>query len=122
MLDAYPLVSNIPAAYVAMARVVGGTAAVTKVRGDGLSVSYTSTGLYLVTFGESPGKHQHNLYSLNADTPGDVKTHSVVFDVYNSSALTIAFSLYDASGNLHDLAASEWIDLQFWFSRTGLVS
>lgn len=101
-------------------RAVGGSSAITKVTGTGLTVTRTGAGAYLVTWAENPGTHLTNQYGLSATTPGDLAGHTVIFGAYNATARTLAFVLYNASFAAHDLAALEWVDLTIRFKRTGV--
>lgn len=107
-----------PAVDVHDIRAVGGSSAVTKVTGQGVAVSRTGTGAYLLTWAENPGSHLGNFYGLSATTPGDIAGHTVIFGAYDSSAYTLAFVLYNASFAAHDLAALEWVDLDIRFKGT----
>lgn len=99
-------------------RAVGGSAAVTKVTGYGLAVTRTSTGLYKLTWSENPGIFVGYTWGLSATTLVEVAGFSVVAGVYNSTAFTLAFSVYNASNAVADLAALNWIDLVVRFKRT----
>jgi hypothetical protein len=96
-------------------KAVGGSAAVTKVSGQGVAVSRTSTGLYLLTWAENPGVFLMPFAQLQATTHADLDGWSVVFGVYNSSAWTLAFSVYNDTPTITDLAALNWVNLNIVF-------
>ncbi len=118
--DAWNLRATVAEEVVHEIRVVGGAAAVTKVTGLGLAVTYVATGRYKITWAENPGTYVMPLATLEAATPGDLAGHTVIFDTYDSSTLTQEFYLYNASFAVHDLAASEWINISIKFKRSGV--
>lgn len=95
-------------------RAVGGTATIatdTDGGGSGITITRTGTGAYLLTWSDNPGLFQGWSCNLGATTPGDLAGHTVIRGVYNSSAYTMAFVLYNASEAAHDLAAAEYFDI-----------
>lgn len=101
-------------------RAVGGTAAVTKTHGPGVTVTRTGTGAYSVTFAENVGVVLSATYGLQATTPGDLAGHTVVFAPYNTTTKVLAFVVYNSSFAAHDLAALEWVSLNIQTSAQGL--
>lgn len=120
MSDSYPIKATQPEVIEHVIRAVGGTAAVTKVTGAGVAVSRTGTGLYLLTWPETPGTHIGNAYSLAATTVAAMAGHTVSFGVYNTTAFTLAFNFYNSSFAARDLAALEWIDIVCRFKATSV--
>jgi hypothetical protein len=103
-------------------RLLGTGASVpTKQLGQGITVTRTGTGVYKLTFGESQGVWRgHTGVGFEATTPADLKTHSVVFGAYNTTTRAIELTLYDASGNAHDLAALEFLNFTLRFKQTSV--
>lgn len=100
-------------------RFVGGTTAVTEVYGDGVTVTYVSTGLVDLTFAESQGTYigLAGAPAFEATTSADVKGHTCVPGVYDATTRTVRLSITNASEALHDLAALEWLSLALLFKR-----
>lgn len=98
---------------------VGGTAAVTKLAGPGVSVTYVSTGI--VELGWSlnetpPGKYIGlKSYGFRADTPANVKAYTCVTGGYTVATRKLRVNMYDASNNLVDLAALQWLTVTLQF-------
>lgn len=119
MGDAYDVKSNQPTERDFVLQFVGGTAAVTKVYGNGISIAYVSTGLVDVTWSanqEKPGTFVSlKSFGFRATTAANVKGYSAHTGDYNTSTRTVRVSLYDGSNNLVDLAAAQWVTLTFLF-------
>lgn len=99
---------------------VGGNAAVTKVLGQGCSVTYISTGIVDIDWsgnannpGEFVGLAGAPLFQ--ATTAADVKGHTCVPGVYNSTTKKLRLNITNASEALHDLAALEWLTVVAMF-------
>jgi hypothetical protein len=90
-----------------LVKFVGGSAAVTKVYGSGITVTYTSTGVVTLTWTDNPGTFIGLVGTFQATTPGNVKSYVLVPGAYSSTA-GLALNLYE-SGSLTDLAALEWL-------------
>jgi hypothetical protein len=91
---------------------VGGTNAVTKVYGAGVTVTYISAGVVDLTWAtgaDSPGTCLGiKGHCFQATTPGDVKAYVLVPGVYNTTTCTLRLSMYE-SGSVTNLAALEWL-------------
>lgn len=100
-------------------RFVGGTAAVTKVFGKGITVTYTGTGLVTLTFGDAQGEFVGlaGMPSFEATTSANVKGHTAVPGAYNAATRSVILSITNASEALHDLAALEWLTCVPMFRR-----
>jgi hypothetical protein len=102
---------------------VGGTNAVTKVYGAGVTVTYISAGIVDLTWAtgaNNPGaclgiKGQ----CFQATTPGDVKAYVLVPGVYNTTTCTLRLNMYE-SGSLTNLAALEWLGVTVAFTQADL--
>lgn len=120
-LDGYKVKSNVPESKKHSIRCVGGASAITKDGGGkGISVSRTGTGAYLLTWKDAPGAFIKWSANFGASTPANVAGHTAVRGVYDSSALTLAFVVYNSTFAAHDLAAAEYIDIEVEFSPTGV--
>ena len=103
-------------------RILGtGAANPTKQEGNGVTVTWVSTGLYEVTWAESPYQFIGYSAGLLATTPGDLKGYTVVCGDFNTTTKKIRFSVYNSSFALADLAATQRLCLNFKFARTGAV-
>jgi hypothetical protein len=104
---------------------VGGTTAVTKVFGSGVTVTYVSTGLVDITWSANQSRPGVFLAPrsgfVHATTPANVKGYSCTCGVYNTTTRTLRVSIYDASNNLVDLAALQWLTLTIAFLTDGVI-
>ena len=118
-LDTNPVRSPVSELVLHPIRFVGGSTAVTKVRGEGATVTYIGTGLVDVTFAESQGTYVGlaGMPSFEATTAADVKGHTCVPGVFNTTTNTLRLNITNASDALHDLAALEWLSLTVIFAR-----
>ncbi len=97
---------------------VGGTTAVTKVYGKGMTIAYTATGRVTVTWSarENPGRFLGITgFCFQGTTPGDVDLFQLVHEAYSTSARTLVLNMYE-SGSLADLAALEWLTCKIAFT------
>ncbi len=121
MQDAYPKRATNPGETDHLIRFVGGSAAVTKVYGPGVTVAYTNTGIVTFTWAENPGTFLGANATFQATTPGDVAGHTAVFGAFNTTAFTLVVRIYNASDALHDLAALEWLACRVTFARNSAL-
>ncbi|MGE5802947.1 MAG: hypothetical protein ACM358_11895 [Gemmatimonadota bacterium] len=98
---------------------VGGTAAVTKLAGPGVAVSYVSTGIVELTWSSNetpPGKFIGlKSWGFRADTPANIKAYTCVAGAYSTTTKKLRINMYDASNNLVDLAALQWLTVTLMF-------
>jgi hypothetical protein len=119
MSDENPVRSLTSELVITPVKFVGGTNAVTKVRGEGVTVTYISAGVVDLTWsayagaGEFVGVLGH---VFQATTPGDVKAYVLVPGVYNTTTRTLRLSMYE-SGSVTNLAALEWLNLTVGFEK-----
>lgn len=99
-----------------LCRFVGGSAAVTETHGDGITVSYVSSGIVELTWAVNPGTFVGCTGTFQATTPADVKSYVLVPGAYNSTTRKLRLNMYE-SGTLTDLAALEWLTVIVWFRR-----
>jgi hypothetical protein len=96
----------------------------TKLYGAGLSTARQSAGLHRLSFKENPGTLVGSSFGFQAATPANVGSHTVVLDTWTaksgSTDAYIDFLITNASGAAHDLLALEWVNLQLWFTKTGV--
>lgn len=121
-LDANPVRSPVTELVVCPVRFVGGTTAVTKVFGEGVTVTYIGTGLVDLTFGDAQGTYVGlaGVPAFEATTAADVKGHTCVAGVYNTTTRTLRLNITNAAEALHDLAALEWLTATLLFKRVSV--
>lgn len=97
---------------------VGGAAAVTKVKGKGMTVTYNNTGIVDIAWSENPGVFLGLIGEpgFQSTTIAGTKDFSGKIGAYANKALQLR--LYE-SGSLADLAALEWCTLVMAFSADG---
>ncbi len=120
-IQGFPVRVSRPEVTEHLIQAVGGSSAVTQVYGHGVATTRTSTGLYKLTWTENPGTLVGWSYGLAATTHADLDGWTVVRGVYNTSAFTLAFSVYNDTPTITDLAALNWIDIVCRFAPTGLT-
>lgn len=120
-LDAYVMKNQAPEVIETWVRLLGtGASAPTVVYGEGVSITRTSQGLYVITFADVNGTWMGYVHGLEATTLADLDNWSVV-GKYDATARTFTFSLYDATPAVQDLAAAQWINLAFRFKRVNVA-
>lgn len=99
-------------------RFVGGAAAVTKVKGKGMTITYNATGIVDIAWSENPGVFLGLMGEpgFQSTTIAGTKDFSGKIGAYASKALQLR--LYE-SGSLADLAALEWCSVAIMFSADG---
>lgn len=99
---------------------VGGTAAVTKVHGQGVTVTYISTGIVDLVFSEHLGVFLGlaGSPSFQATTASGVKGYTCVPGVFNTTTHTLRLNITGASESLVDLAALQWLSCTLKFKAT----
>lgn len=90
--------------------------------GVGVTVTRTGEGAYLITWADNPGTFIGWYPGFGATTPADLKGYTVVRGVYDASALTMAFVVYDSSFAAADLIADQWLDLVIEFSTNSAAA
>jgi hypothetical protein len=118
-LDANPVRATATDLVLCPVRFVGGASAVTEVYGEGVTVTYIGAGLVDLTFSDAQGLYRGlaGMPSFEATTAADVKGHTCVPGVYNTTTRTLRLNITNASETLHDLAALEWLSLTLVFQR-----
>ena len=100
---------------------VGGTNAVTKVYGEGVTVTYVSAGIVDLVWSSTsaPGECLGAIgYCFEATTAADVKAYALATKTYDASTRTLRLNMCE-SGTLTNLAAVEWLTVSVAFNRTG---
>lgn len=121
-MDAFPAKNTQPETVDHVVTFVGGSSAVTKVYGPKVVVTRAGAGEYLLTWSENPGVLVGVTPGLRADTPADIKGHTVVFGEWSPTAWTLPVKFTGATETLHDLAALEWITVRATFAQTTELS
>lgn len=120
-LNAYEQNVSEPECLDSIIKFVGGTTAVTKVYGQGVTVTYVSTGLVDIAFTENQGTFLgFTGHMLSATTTADIAGYTAAAGTYNASTRTVRVSIYNASDALADLAALQWLTLRATFKRTAV--
>jgi hypothetical protein len=103
---------------------VGGTAAVTKEFGKGVSLSYVSTGLVDLVWSANESRPGINVglksFGFRATTVAQVKGYSVALGDYSVSTRTQRLAIWDASNNLVDLTSTQRLCLTVAFVQDDL--
>jgi hypothetical protein len=119
MTAEYEILGSEPTERDYVVQFVGGTAAVTKVYGRGVTVTYVSTGLVDIVWSANETKPGTFVGvtgpCFRATTAANVKGYSIVHGDYNTTTRTVRVSIYDASNNLVDLAAAQWLTFKAVF-------
>ena len=109
---------NLPGINAHIVKFVGGTAAVTKVYGPGMAVTYISTGIVDLDWSgnaNNPGTFIGMVATFQATTASGVKGYTVVPGVYNTSTKKLRVNITGASEALVDLAAVQWLTCLCFF-------
>ncbi len=120
-LDGYPERSTTADAIVHRVKIVGAaTATCSKVAdtGPGITVTYISTGVVDLTWGDNPGLHAMPSVLFQATTPGDVKLFVCVTSPFNATTNVLRLNFYE-SGTLADLNVLEWAAVTVAFKKSG---
>lgn len=125
MADFYEQSASEPELRIYVVKFVGGSAAVTKQFGNGVTVTYVSTGLVDLVFATPPGPYVGVLgRGFDATTQSAVKGYTVVAGAPSTSAttgsVTVRVAITGASEALVDLAALQTLTLQVAFKATGV--
>jgi hypothetical protein len=87
--------------------------------GQGVTVTRTGEGAYLLTWATNPGTFLGwSAPGFGAATPADLKGYTAVRDTYDATAHTLAFVVYDSTFTAADLIVNQWADLEIAFSTT----
>jgi hypothetical protein len=121
MAEISPVRSSTPEVELTFIKFVGGTNAVTKVEGEGVTVTYVSAGIVDLVFGAAPGPAAGEFLGIVghcfvATTTADVDTFTLQHGVYNTSTRTLRFNMSEA-GTLANLAALEWLNILVAFKK-----
>jgi hypothetical protein len=102
-----------------LVKFVGGTNAVTKVWGAGVTVTYISAGIVDLTWATGAANPGTCLgvkgYCFSATTTADVKSYTLQAATYNATTCTLRLNMHE-SGTLTNLAALEWLTLTVAFT------
>lgn len=121
MSDFYPIKDSEAEVRNFRVRIAGaGTGgSVSKAFGAGVQVAYTGVGIVTLTWDAKDDRPGLSLgvdgYAFSAATPANVKGYSMTTGVYNTSARTKVINIFDASNNLVDLKANEFLTFNVAF-------
>jgi hypothetical protein len=122
-LELYPQKASEPETAEMLVSFTGaGAANPTKVYGKGVTVTWTSTGLYKLTFSDPPG----NLVCpggpcFQATVPAGVKGYTAVFGAFDATGKIVSVSIYNSTFALADLAAAQTVSFAMVFKRAGIT-
>lgn len=111
-IDFYEALCSIPGTRAHLIKFVGGAAAVTKVFGEGMAVTYIGTGIVDLDFSgnaNNPGTFVGMVATFQATTPSGVKGYTVVPGLWNATTKKLRLNITNASEALADLAAAQWL-------------
>lgn len=115
--DPNPVRSPVPELELHIVKFVGGTNAVTKVFGEGVTVTYISAGIVDVTMPADSGRFLGIVgYVFEATTTAAVKSFDLTHGVYNTSTRKVRLNMHNA-GTLTNLAALEWLTCTVAFKK-----
>lgn len=123
MQNANLKLTNVPEGTDYHCKILGGSAAASKVAdtGQGMTVTYVSTGRIRLTWLDNPYLHETTIATFQATTPADVNGWTVVGGEYTVSGTSYTQDLYvyDESFALADLPAACWLNVLATFKRGG---
>jgi hypothetical protein len=101
-----------------------GAADATKRWGQGVTVTRQSAGVHRITFLENPGNFQGWGADVGATTMSAVKNYSWTRGDYTVSGSTyyIDVTIWNGSGTATDLAAAQYMDMEFRFATTSAAT
>lgn len=122
-LDAFPVRATQPDVVRNLVRILGtGAADPTKVFGAGVTATWVSTGRYRFVWSDDPGVYIGMTPGFQATTPADVDGWTAVAGAYSASTKTVDVYVYSDTPGLADLAALNWLTLDFIFKRSGATA
>ncbi len=101
---------------------VGGTEAITRVEGTGVTIAWTSTGVYTITLNEKWAALVCVQVTLAATTQADIETYFVVPAGVLTSNQTLQIKVYSSSNTLADLAALQWLNFTLTLRGSGVTT
>lgn len=104
---------------------VGGTTAVTKVRGNGMTVAWSATGVVKVTWNENPVNFLGVIGSgFQATTASAVKGYTMTcpnaLTAGANGSYSILLSIWNSLFAAADLTALQWLNVTFAFKSTAI--
>ncbi len=109
----YPAFLSEPESKIKVVQFVGVTTSATKVLGDGVTVTWISTGIYDLAFGtDAPTAFATVMsHQFAATTASAVKGFTLVPGVFNTTTNKLRINVTNAAETLTDLAALQWLTL-----------
>lgn len=115
----YPSKSGVQNTEKYFVRVLGVDGSLTTQEANGITVTRTGEGVYKLTWASNPFQFIGLSYAFMATTVADLKGYTVVFEDYNSTTYTMAFTVFNASVTAADLIATQRICIELAFAETG---
>lgn len=101
-------------------RFVGGTTAVTKLFGRGITVNYISAGVVDLVWADPQGTYLGIAgFAFDATAPAGVKGYTVQAGDYNATTRTLRINITSAADALVDLTASQRLTIRPTFKLLG---
>lgn len=120
-----PLSSEPETRYLEVRMEGAGAAAPTKKLGQGVTITRTGVGDYLLTLTEATAKELGKYAgvtapSLEGGTPANLKNVSVTLGAYNSATRTMQVLVWSSAGAARELAATEFLAFTLKFKASSL--
>lgn len=100
-------------------RVLGIDGSLTTQEANGMTITRTGEGAYLITWADNPFQFVSASFAFVATTRADLKGYTVVFGDYSSTAKTMAFTVFDSTFTAADLIATQRVCIEVTFAETG---
>lgn len=118
MLDLDPLRCTEAEAELAIVSFTGtGAANPTKRLGRGVAITWVSTGLYQLVFGDKQGLFEGMNFGFDATVPGGVAGYTAVAGAFDATGTILQVSVYNSAFALANLAALQNVLLMIFFKR-----
>lgn len=123
-MEFYPPKGSIPEERRYRIRLLGVNGAdPTEQLGQGVAVTRTGEGAYLITWDKNPGTFVGwTAPAFGAATPADLKGYTAVRDTYDTSAFTLPFVVYDSTFTAADLIANQYVEFEVVFAATSEIA
>lgn len=115
----YPLVTGVQQLRKYFVRVLGIDGSLTTQEANGMTLTRTGEGAYLITWADNPFQFIGANFGFVATTRADLKGYTVVFGDYSSTAKTLAFTIFDSTFTAADLIAAQRVCIEVTFAETG---
>lgn len=115
----YPLTTGVQMTRKYNARILGIDGSLTVQEANGMTITRTGEGAYLITWATNPFQFVGVSFGFVATTRADLKGYTVVFGDYSSTAFTMSFTVFDSTFTAADLIATQRLCIEVTFAETG---